>query len=228
MLQVCGIKQLSPQIIDLKHLQLPARNTDTHNSQGSTARLTWREKCFHHLAVSQEHLDCPGHTAGCGRLLTHEVPSLMSSSSSYSTTSCSIISIFRSVKNCVFFSSSTKAWLVLTRPVLPETAFYIPDVLSTPHPAEAASCSRSTSTNLWGKPESSSQNTCPLYWDFTAFWTVIYKHNLLFQPSSKASQQSEKNSVSQIRFAWLTNLLLIKPVFQALGACEESHDNIVS
>lgn len=107
--QACGIKQLSPQIIDLKHLQLPARNTDTHNSQGSTARLTWREKCFHHLAVSQEHLDCPGHTAGCGRLLTHEVPSLMSSSSSYSTTSCSIISIFRSVKNCVFFSSSTKA-----------------------------------------------------------------------------------------------------------------------
>lgn len=130
--QACvWIKQLSPQIIDLKHLQLPARNTDTHNSQGSTARLTWREKCFHHLAASQEHLDCPGHTPGWGRLLTHEVPSLMSSSS-YTTTSPGIISIFRSIKNCFFFSSSTKAWLVLTRPVLSETAFYIPDVLSTP------------------------------------------------------------------------------------------------
>lgn len=62
--QACGIKQLAPQIIDLKHLELPARNRDTHNSQGSTAGLTWRGKCFHNLAASQELLDCPGHTAG--------------------------------------------------------------------------------------------------------------------------------------------------------------------
>lgn len=63
-MQACRIKQLSPQIIDLKHLQLPARNRDTHSSQGSTARLTCRGKCFHHLAAAQERLDCPGYTAG--------------------------------------------------------------------------------------------------------------------------------------------------------------------
>lgn len=106
--------------------------TQTHTTPRA-ALQDWPggKKCFHHLAASQEHLDCPGHTAGWGRLLTHEVPSLMSSSS-YTTTSPGIISIFRSIKNCFFFSSSTKAWLVLTRPVLSETAFYIPDVLSTP------------------------------------------------------------------------------------------------
>lgn len=113
---------------------MPARNRDTHNSQGSTARLTWREKCFHrwqHLRsiwIAQD-------TADWGRLFTHEVLSFMSSSS-YSTTSPSIIGIFKSARIESSFLAE-KAWLVLTGPVLPEAAFYIPDVLSTPQPSRS-------------------------------------------------------------------------------------------
>lgn len=65
--------------------------------------------------------------------ITHTQGATMSSSS-FSTTTPSIITTFRSVKDWVFFSGSTKAWVVLTRPVLPETAFSILDVLSTPQP----------------------------------------------------------------------------------------------